>query len=71
MENFSFIPDIDVSSLKVPPHSIQAEQSVLGGLMIDNQTWDSIADKIAANDFYRKDHRLIFSAIEESPYRNF
>jgi replicative DNA helicase len=65
MENFSFIPDIDVSSLKVPPHSIQAEQSVLGGLMIDNQTWDSIADKIAANDFYRKDHRLIFSAIEE------
>ncbi len=65
MENLSYIPDIDVSSLKIPPHSIQAEQSVLGGLMIDNQTWDSIADKVATGDFYRKDHRLIFSAIEE------
>ncbi|PKM35300.1 MAG: replicative DNA helicase, partial [Gammaproteobacteria bacterium HGW-Gammaproteobacteria-10] len=52
-------------ALKVSPHSIQAEQSVLGGLMLDNQTWDSIADKVVEGDFYRKDHRMIFRAIEK------
>ncbi len=51
-------------ALKVPPHSIQAEQSVLGGLMLDNGAWDQIADKILDSDFYRKEHRLIFRAIE-------
>jgi len=51
-------------ALKVPPHSIQAEQSVLGGLMLDNGAWDQIADKIVDGDFYRKEHRLIFRAIE-------
>ncbi len=50
-------------SLKVPPHSIEAEQSLLGGLMLDNQSWDKIADVVSAQDFYRKDHRLIFAAI--------
>lgn len=50
-------------ALKVPPNSIQAEQSVLGGLMLDNQTWDSVSDKVAEEDFYRKDHRLIFRTI--------
>jgi len=49
--------------LKVPPHSIEAEQSLLGGLMLDHQSWDKIADVISEPDFYRKDHRLIFSAI--------
>jgi replicative DNA helicase len=49
--------------LKVPPHSIEAEQSLLGGLMLDHQSWDKIADIVSANDFYRKDHRLIFQAI--------
>ena len=49
--------------LKVPPHSIEAEQSLLGGLMLDHQSWDKIADVITEADFYRKDHRLIFSAI--------
>ncbi len=49
--------------LKLPPHSIQAEQSVLGGLMLDNQTWDTISDRVFEDDFYRKDHRLIFQAI--------
>jgi replicative DNA helicase len=49
--------------LKVPPHSIEAEQSVLGGLMLDHKSWDKIADVISERDFYRKDHRLIFSAI--------
>ncbi len=57
--------DYAVDALKVPPHSIQAEQSVLGGLMLDNQTWDQVADKVSEDDFYRKDHRLIFSAIAE------
>ncbi|MFW5443893.1 MAG: replicative DNA helicase [Methylococcaceae bacterium] len=65
MEDYSYTPDYEVESLKVPPHSIQAEQSVLGGLMLDNQTWDSIADKIIVEDFYRKDHRLIFNIIEQ------
>jgi len=51
--------------LKVPPNSIEAEQSLLGGLMLDNQAWDKVADVIVADDFYRKDHRLIFSAISE------
>lgn len=50
---------------KVPPHSIQAEQSVLGGLMLDNQAWDQVADRITEADFYRKDHRRIYQAIAE------
>ncbi len=65
MEDYSYLPDFEVDSLKVPPHSIQAEQSVLGGLMLDNQTWDSVADKVVVEDFYRKDHRLIFTTIEQ------
>ena len=40
--------------IKVPPHSLQAEQSVLGGLMLDNQTWDTIADRVGDEDFYRQ-----------------
>ncbi|TVT55754.1 MAG: replicative DNA helicase [Sedimenticola thiotaurini] len=50
--------------LRVPPHSIQAEQSVLGGLMLDNQAWDQIADRVNEKDFYRREHQLIFRAIE-------
>jgi replicative DNA helicase len=50
-------------ALKVPPQSVEAEQSVLGGLMLDGQAWDRIADKITQDDFYRKEHRLIFTAI--------
>ncbi len=49
--------------LKVPPHSIEAEQSLLGGLMLDHKSWDKIADIVSAPDFYRKDHRVIFAAI--------
>lgn len=49
--------------LKVPPNSIEAEQSLLGGLMQDNEAWDKVADIVVAGDFYRKDHRLIFAAI--------
>ncbi|EGW55523.1 replicative DNA helicase [Candidatus Endoriftia persephone] len=50
-------------NLRVPPHSIQGEQSVLGGLMLDNSTWDRIADQLVSEDFYRKEHRLIFDAL--------
>lgn len=49
-------------ALRVPPHSIDAEQGVLGGLLLDNRTWDRLGDRITAADFYRHDHRLIFEA---------
>jgi replicative DNA helicase len=49
--------------LRLPPHSIEAEQSVLGGLMLDSAAWDQIADRVIAEDFYRNDHRLIFEAV--------
>ena len=48
---------------KTPPHSVEAEQSVLGGLMLDNQAWDKIADIITLTDFYRHDHQLIYQHI--------
>ncbi len=50
-------------SLRVPPHSLEAEQSVLGGLMLDNSAWDTVADLVTEGDFYRHDHRLIFRAV--------
>ena len=55
--------DPQLDSLKVPPHSIEAEQSVLGGLLLGNAAWDRIADFINEGDFYRYDHRLIFHHI--------
>ena len=59
-----FTRDEATEALKVPPHSIEAEQSVLGGLMLDNGTWDKVADLVVEGDFYRRDHRLIFGAIK-------
>jgi len=59
-----------LQQLKIPPHSIEAEQAVLGGLMLDNQTWDHIADKVVESDFYRQDHRSIFRAIESLADKN-
>jgi len=50
-------------ALRVPPHSIEAEQSVLGGLLLDNTAWDRVGDVIAVDDFYRDDHRRIFRHI--------
>lgn len=50
-------------SLKLPPHSLEAEQSVLGGLLIDNTAWDKIIDILKESDIYREDHRLIFRHI--------
>ena len=53
--------DFDFADLKVPPHSVEAEQSVLGGLMIANDSWDNVADQLVADDFYRGSHRQIFT----------
>jgi replicative DNA helicase len=64
-QNFALDRDYAYESLKIPPNSIQAEQSVLGGLMLDNQTWDSVSDKVVETDFYRRDHQLIFRTIEK------
>ncbi|WP_280546076.1 MULTISPECIES: replicative DNA helicase [unclassified Halomonas] len=55
--------DRETAALKVPPHSLEAEQSVLGGLMLDNQAWDNVADRLVADDFYRYEHRLIFNVM--------
>ncbi|CAG9180951.1 replicative DNA helicase [Cupriavidus pampae] len=55
--------DPQLDSLKVPPHSIEAEQSVIGGLLLDNAAWDRIADFLSESDFYRFDHRVIFQGI--------
>ena len=52
-------------ALKVPPHSVEAEQSVLGGLLLDNRSWDRVADLLMEQDFYRRDHQLIFAAVAE------
>jgi replicative DNA helicase len=55
--------DDEVARLRVPPHSIEAEQSVLGGLLLDNAAWDRAGDTLSEGDFYRYEHRLIYAAI--------
>ncbi|HQU88547.1 MAG TPA: replicative DNA helicase [Denitromonas sp.] len=55
--------DPQMAALKLPPHSLEAEQSLLGGLLLDNTAWDRIADLVTSTDFYRDDHRRIFSHI--------
>jgi len=55
--------DPQFAAVRTPPHSIEAEQAVLGGLLIDNAAWDRIADLVGVPDFYRQDHKLIFGAI--------
>ena len=57
-------------ALRVPPHSVEAEQAVLGGLLLDNSTWDTVADRLRAEDFYRRDHQVIFEAIAELSARS-
>jgi replicative DNA helicase len=51
--------------LRTPPHSVEAEQAVLGGLLLDTSAWDQVGDSVGAEDFYRPDHKLIFEAIAE------
>lgn len=55
--------DRDVARIKMQPHSIEAEQSVLGGLLLSADGWDAVAETVTADDFYRPDHRLIFRQI--------
>ncbi|MDD5241456.1 MAG: replicative DNA helicase [Sulfuricella sp.] len=57
--------DQQLDALKLPPHSVEAEQSVLGGLLLDNSAWEKIADLVTEADFYRHDHRLIYRHISK------
>lgn len=57
------VMDEEVTRLRVPPHSSEAEQSILGGLLLDNGAWDRVGDAVTGADFYRHEHRLIFEAI--------
>ena len=50
-------------NLRVPPHSVEAEQAVLGGLLLNNEAWDDVAERVGVRDFYRKEHRQIFEVI--------
>jgi replicative DNA helicase len=54
-----------ITSLKVPPHSIEAEQAVLAALMLDNSRWDAVNEVLLPGDFYRKEHRLIYEAMQK------
>ena len=60
-------PQIDpaIAALRIPPHSIEAEQSVLGGLLLDNQAFDKIADLVGEGDFYRDEHKRIYRQIRK------
>ena len=55
--------DAVVQSLKVPPHSVEAEHSLLGGLLIDNTAWDRLGGVLSDKDFYRPEHALIYKVI--------
>ena len=59
-----------VDNVKIPPHSIEAEQSVLGGLMLENRAWDQIGDRVREVDFYRHDHRLIYRVMSKLSTQN-
>ncbi|MDN5865103.1 MAG: replicative DNA helicase [Gammaproteobacteria bacterium] len=61
--------DRAVENLRVPPHSIEAERAVLGGLILDNSAWERIGDRLRSEDFYRRDHQLIFTALEDHAER--
>ncbi len=49
--------------MRIPPHNVQAEQSLLGALMLENSTWELVADKVHEDDFYRQEHRLLFRGV--------
>jgi replicative DNA helicase len=61
--NDDFSRDHQIAQLRIPPHSIEAESSVLGGLLLDNNAWDRVGDLLTDSDFYRYEHRLIFAAM--------
>src|SRR3954468_21913537 len=59
----AFSGDAQIESLRLPPHSVEAEQAVLGGLLLSNQAWDRIGDIVTESDFYRADHRILWRCI--------
>jgi replicative DNA helicase len=72
MEDYDYPPNVsglpsstdgELARIKMQPHSLEAEQSVLGGLLLSADGWDSVAEEVAASDFYRPSHRQIFSEI--------
>jgi replicative DNA helicase len=56
--------DRQMEGLKLPPHSLEAEQSVLGGLMLDNERWDNVSERVVSLDFFSRPHRMIFSEMQ-------
>ena len=56
--------DHQMEGLKLPPHSLEAEQSVLGGLMLDNAPWDNVSERVTGEDFFSRPHRTIFSQMQ-------
>jgi len=65
MQNLSLVNnDPQLDAIKLPPHSVEAEQSVLGGMLLDATAWDKVADLIGSQDFYRNEHRIIYQHIE-------
>ena len=62
---FAPVPPADqqVAQLRVPPHSMESESSVLGGLLLDNNAWERVGDLLSESDFYRHEHKLIYDAI--------
>lgn len=66
MQNFSApVADPQLDAIKLPPHSVEAEQSVLGGILLDTTAWDKITDLLGEQSFYRYEHRLIFRHISK------
>ncbi len=61
--NEDFSTDSQIAQLRIPPHSIEAESSVLGGLLLDNAAWDRVGDLLQDGDFYRYEHKQVFAAI--------
>ena len=59
-----------LNSLKLPPHSADAEQAVLGGLMLDNSEWDNLSDLLVAEDFYRQEHQIIYAVMSAQSEAN-
>lgn len=64
MPQHSASPDETVAHLKVPPHSIEAEASVIGGLMLNSDAWLEVADELSPSDFYRSEHKIIYETMQ-------
>lgn len=72
---FEFMQDLQVrktsvESVKRPPHSVEAEQAILGGLMLDNQAWDKVAHILSEEDFYRTEHKILYKAMLDLANKN-